>query len=647
MSGADHPLGGLAESLANSNTPHQLIDAGFARAIIWVDESGQTHSAIAQAELPELILPWEGSALAGFSHRRLSQLCGLIAQAEQQLLRPPVIQPPAVQPEANALVAWDPQPSARYVPTEELERRFQNYDWTVDGFRLSEEQIGAIKLILSTDASVVVLTGQAGAGKSAVVRWLVANDLITICATTGRAAINVSGITVDSLFGLSRDKWEVDGARAEKNLKAARRLIGIDEASMIGENMGNLLIMLAEKYNKRLLLIGDFAQASPVKDGWGFNSRLFSNMVFIRLEECHRQDDPTFVQVLNKLRIGQVDDQVNSVMASRVGDEPTDEGWVRMYATNKLADDFNRRRLDDHCRATGSLKFSLNARFIDARSADAQKKWPRDSKFVENALSQSPLAHRESFALGCQILFTANQPKSEDREYVNGDVGRLFDVGFHVERQRLKQLGLLDQPEAPEQASESSEPEKSDLFDYDDELHARTKKSKALFNIRVEAAAEPKSDPREGLDEPPDDPELEGTDLVWLSELTPEHQLQLQDRLNSGKHVQYLVVELDRTNERVIVQKIDRDGKDGQGKVIHQVRGFPAKVGWAVTIHKTQGMTVDRAYLDMGSIRRMPEGSRHGLAYVGLSRVRTLEGLRISDWAPDVIECAAEVRHLI
>jgi ATP-dependent exoDNAse (exonuclease V) alpha subunit len=49
---------------------------------------------------------------------------------------------------------------------------------------------------------------------------------------------------------------------------------------------------------------------------------------------------------------------------------------------------------------------------------------------------------------------------------------------------------------------------------------------------------------------------------------------------------------------------------------------YPFKLTWAVTIHKAQGKTFDKVYIDLST------GTfAHGQLYVALSRCRTLEGL--------------------
>ena len=53
---------------------------------------------------------------------------------------------------------------------------------------------------------------------------------------------------------------------------------------------------------------------------------------------------------------------------------------------------------------------------------------------------------------------------------------------------------------------------------------------------------------------------------------------------------------------------------------------FPIMLAFAITIHKSQGLTLDKNVVNLGEFE-----TSLGLSYVALSRVRTLEGLALAE----------------
>lgn len=64
----------------------------------------------------------------------------------------------------------------------------------------------------------------------------------------------------------------------------------------------------------------------------------------------------------------------------------------------------------------------------------------------------------------------------------------------------------------------------------------------------------------------------------------------------------------------------------GNKKVLAEMEQFPLKLSYALTVHRTQGMTLDQVSLDLS--RTFAPGQ----AYVALSRVRSLDGLYLTGW---------------
>jgi ATP-dependent exoDNAse (exonuclease V) alpha subunit len=107
------------------------------------------------------------------------------------------------------------------------------------------------------------------------------------------------------------------------------------------------------------------------------------------------------------------------------------------------------------------------------------------------------------------------------------------------------------------------------------------------------------------------------------------------------------VVRLDRTGTEIEIPNQVFQAYEANGDPIYEITGMPLRLGWAVTIHRAQGLTVDKAFVDVGSIMAMIGESKHGLAYVALSRTRTLQGLQIFGWNDDAVFCAPAIKPWI
>ena len=68
------------------------------------------------------------------------------------------------------------------------------------------------------------------------------------------------------------------------------------------------------------------------------------------------------------------------------------------------------------------------------------------------------------------------------------------------------------------------------------------------------------------------------------------------------------------------------------------IKQYPLRLAWALTIHKIQGATLDMAEIDAGS-----SIFEYGQTYVAMSRVKTLDGLYLSDFNPNVIKVNKKV----
>jgi hypothetical protein len=76
------------------------------------------------------------------------------------------------------------------------------------------------------------------------------------------------------------------------------------------------------------------------------------------------------------------------------------------------------------------------------------------------------------------------------------------------------------------------------------------------------------------------------------------------------------------------------------GKVKAKVSQVPLRLAWAITVHKSQGMSMDAAAMDLSRT------FEYGQGYVALSRVRSLSGLVLLGWSEQASLVHPEVARM-
>ncbi|WP_436659780.1 PIF1 family DEAD/DEAH box helicase [Acinetobacter sp. P1(2025)] len=98
------------------------------------------------------------------------------------------------------------------------------------------------------------------------------------------------------------------------------------------------------------------------------------------------------------------------------------------------------------------------------------------------------------------------------------------------------------------------------------------------------------------------------------------------------------VVKLTSTKENIVVEPDSWKFTDANGDELASITTLPLRLAWAITVHKSQGMTLDAAEMDLS------EAFETGMGYVALSRLRSLDGMRLLGLNETVFSIAPIVR---
>ncbi len=97
----------------------------------------------------------------------------------------------------------------------------------------------------------------------------------------------------------------------------------------------------------------------------------------------------------------------------------------------------------------------------------------------------------------------------------------------------------------------------------------------------------------------------------------------------------YPIVQL-RNGKKIVVTPLEWSVEEN-GKIKAQINQLPLRLAWAITVHKSQGMSLDEAVMDLSQV------FEYGQGYVALSRVRRLSGLHLLGWNAKTFQVHPEV----
>lgn len=250
---------------------------------------------------------------------------------------------------------------------------------------------------------MLFLTGRAGTGKSFLIdRYCDKHRNVVKLAPTGVAAQNIEGRTIHSFLGIVPGKWMVSSRRMDNLLFGVDAVI-VDEISMVDVKLFETLIKAVTVGNSlsevpKIIMVGDFNQLPPVDGDFCYKSHMWRNVWVFELVTPHRQDEADFLNVLDKVREGDLDN-----------------GLVRDFIKESSVDDYP----EEAVVITPYRKKALTVNNGKLRELGTEVK-TNEAKVLKGSWRDNKIPKILQYAEGARIMMLNNHPEGQ---WVNGSMG--------------------------------------------------------------------------------------------------------------------------------------------------------------------------------------------------------------------------------
>jgi nucleoside-triphosphatase THEP1 len=504
----------------------------------------------------------------------------------------------------------------------------------------------------------ILITGSGGTGKSyqmnKIIEHFQQKKRIVATASTGTAATHLNGITADRFFGTMGKSSIKDLKNIMKSSehweKAVIRICNtdiviIDEISMIRSDKLDLIDLICrtvrrnavlqrgqwevfhcennlkrkvieKKYSKmaqetynmpfgglQIIFSGDFLQIPPVvrrgeevqvndygeQEPWAFQAISWkaANPFVIHLTEIKRQSDEEFISALQSIRMGKVTPYVDRYIKQRQNHEKECE--IKLFSRNDIVNQVNDEKLSQ----VEGEEIQFNGSYVIHHKLEEDIDAEEVKRLCIIMNKCTLMLKNLRLKKGCKVICLTNNDK---QGYVNGSIGTFVRacnfIELYGDNGPKKKYEMID--ELLESIGENDP--KNPWYEYiGDNLAIYSKKAfeimKKNFKYHTDSTGA-------------------------LSERNA-----LIVKLKCGRRVF-----VEKTTDGYMSGELINEENEIEYDI--QLSQFPVKLAYALTIHKSQGMTLDEVEIDFNNC--FADGS----AYVALSRCKSYDGLYVKNWRP-------------